>query len=159
MLCARASIRDGVASGLAIGAGAALVDVGYAALGVAGAATLLDRTGLRTVLGLVGVAFLIWLGARAFRVSLLATAANPMTIASWAAIFAAASAAAAVAAADTPAFLAGIGLGSLGWFTLLATTLGLLRRRVGPTALRVVDAVSGLGLVGFGGALALRVVA
>ena len=53
-----------MAVGLGVGAGAALVDLLYAGLGVAGAATLLAAVGLRVLLGLAGAAVLILIGAR-----------------------------------------------------------------------------------------------
>src|SRR3954449_4326698 len=62
LLCARSSLRYGVRSGLAIGAGAALVDFVYAVLGVLGAAQLIRITAVRVGLGLVGAAFLVCLG-------------------------------------------------------------------------------------------------
>src|SRR3954468_5980118 len=61
LLCARSSLRYGARSGLAIGAGAALVDLCYAVLG---AAQLVRITPVRFGLGLAGAAFLCWLGAR-----------------------------------------------------------------------------------------------
>ena len=123
----------------------------------------------RLALGLVGAAVLIGLGARtlysAFRVrlggevdaevatprrafltSLAGTASNPLTIASWAAIFAAASGAVLL--------VAGVGLGSLVWVSALATGTALARRTIGQRAIRAADAIAGLDLVGFGGALA-----
>ena len=54
LLCARSVLRHGWHVGAAIGAGAALIDVTYASLGVAGTARLLDLAGLRVILGLVG---------------------------------------------------------------------------------------------------------
>src|SRR5204863_8839325 len=110
LLCVRSTLRHGFGVGAAIGAGAALVDTAYAALGVAGASALLTIDALRLALGLVGAAVLAVLGARtlwsafrvrlggeaedevasprrAFATSLAATASNPLTIASWAAIF------------------------------------------------------------------------
>ena len=88
---------------------------------------------------------------RAFATAVAATASNPATIASWAAIFAAAS----VSAADAPAFLvAGVGVGSLCWVTLLATGTATARRAVGAKAIRIADVVAGVGLVVFGCALA-----
>jgi threonine/homoserine/homoserine lactone efflux protein len=182
LLCARSSLRFGFGSGFAIGLGAAIVDLVYAALGVAGAASLLELTGLRVAFGLVGAAVLVFLGARtlwsafrirsglefdsevarpraALRTSLLATASNPMTIASWAAIFAAASAAR-VAGSDLGAALlvGAVGLGSLSWFSILAGTLTLLRRRIGPRVLRAADAGAGVGLIGFGGVLGYQAI-
>ena len=174
----RSTLRRGWAVGLAIGAGIALVDALYAAAGAAGAAPLLTIGPLRAVLGLAGAAVLIVLGARtlhsAFRVrhglelatevtaprrafltALGGTASNPSTIASWAAIFAAASVA---GAADTTsgavALVAGVGLGSLVWVTVLASVVAVARRAAGDRALRTADAIAGAGLLGFGGALA-----
>jgi threonine/homoserine/homoserine lactone efflux protein len=175
LLCARSSLRYGARSGLAIGAGAALVDFFYAVLGVLGAAQLVRITPVRLGLGLAGAAFLCWLGARtawqatriragaeadgevlapraAFRTSVIATASNPITIASWAAIFSAASVG---HVADTTAgaavLLLGIGLGSFAWFAVLSTVTGrLIRRRVSARALRIADVLSGSGIAAFG---------
>jgi putative LysE/RhtB family amino acid efflux pump len=182
LLCARSVLRHGWQVGAAIGAGAAIIDVTYASLGVAGTARLLDLAGLRIVLGFVGATVLIALGAktlwsarrirdggeateevqspkRAIRVALVATASNPMTIASWAALFAAASAAnVTTSAATTSTFLAGIGTGSLSWFLILASGMALLRRRIGPRAIQSADVVAGLGVMAFGGLLAFRTV-
>jgi putative LysE/RhtB family amino acid efflux pump len=180
LLCARSSMRYGLRVGLAIGGGAALVDLTYACLGAAGAARLLDVPGLRVVLGLIGAAVLVWLGARtlwaslrvrsgaeaevevaspraAFATSLAATASNPLTIASWAAVFAAASVGEVTATAGaTLVFVLAIGIGSLAWFTALALGFSLVGRRAGPRSQRTVDAFAGAGLVGFGGLLAWR---
>jgi threonine/homoserine/homoserine lactone efflux protein len=132
LLCARSVLRGRLATGLAVGAGAALVDLAYACLGVAGAAPLL-------------------------RVSLAATASNPLTIASWAAVFAAASAASvATSTATTSAMLTGIGVGSFAWFSILSLAMTALRRRIGDRGLRAADALAGLGLLGFGGLLGWR---
>ena len=154
-----------------------MVDVAYASLGVAGTARLLTSPALRTWLGLGGAAVLVAMGARtlvsawrarlgaetpgevaslrALRTSLAATASNPLTIGSWAAIFAAASAASvATDTASTVTLLAGVGLGTLGWFTFLSLVLTVVRRRIGERGgLRLADVVAGLGLIGFGGLL------
>ena len=175
----RSTLRAGAGVGLAIGAGVALVDTAYAAAGAVGAAGLLALEPLRLAAGLAGAVVLAVLGARtlwsAFRVRLggeadaevasprraflttiAATASNPLTIASWAAIFAAASTAGAVEEGGVGLLLAGVGLGSLTWMTLLAAGVSLARRAVGDRALRVVDALAGTGLLAFGGALAWR---
>jgi putative LysE/RhtB family amino acid efflux pump len=180
LFCARTSLRSGLAAGVAVGAGAALVDFCYACLGVAGAAGLLRISGLRIGLGLLGAAVLVAMGARtlwsawrvrlgaeredevatplaAFRTSVAATASNPLTIASWGAVFAAASTARFTSTpASTLALLVGVGVGSMAWFTVLAGGLQLLGRRIGDRGLRVVDVVAGAGLLGFGGLLAVR---
>jgi putative LysE/RhtB family amino acid efflux pump len=180
VLCARSALRGGAAIGIAIGVGAAVVDALYAALGVAGASALLQIDGVRVGLGLAGAAFLAFLGLRtlwsafrirlggetdegvstprrAFLTSLAATASNPMTIASWAAVFTAASTADLVQSGSSAASLvAGVAAGTFTWFTALSLGLSLTRGRVGPRLLTVVDAVSGIVLLGFAGVLAAR---
>jgi putative LysE/RhtB family amino acid efflux pump len=178
----RSTLRGGWAVGLAIGAGIALVDALYAAAGAAGAAPLRAIDPVRLALGLAGAAVLVVLGARtlysafrvrhggevhaevatpwrAFATALAGTASNPATIASWAAIFAAASVA---GAADSPGgavlLIAGVGLGSLAWVSALATGTAVARRAAGGRAMRIADAIAGLGLVAFGGALAVGAV-
>src|SRR4051794_40948316 len=155
----RSTLRGSVQVGLAIGAGIAVIDGLYAALGAAGASALLEIDPVRTAFGLLGAAVLVWLGGRAppsafpirarveaadevasprraFATSLAATASNPLTIASWAAVFAAASTASAAGhGAGAVALVAGVGLGSLTWCSLLAAAVAAGRRRVGPRLL------------------------
>lgn len=174
----RSTLRAGWIVGIAIGAGIALVDALYAAAGAAGAAPFLTIDPVRVILGLTGACVLVGLGVktlysafrvrhggeidaeiasagRAFMTSMACTASNPLTIASWAAIFAAASAAGAASTAGGAVLLVvGAGLGSLAWVVALATATAVARRRIGERAVRVADAVAGLGLIGFGGALA-----
>jgi putative LysE/RhtB family amino acid efflux pump len=180
LLLIRSVMRGALAAGLAIGAGAAVVDTLYACLGVAGAAPLVAVDAIRIGLGILGAAVLVVLGVRtlwsamrvrlggemadevatprrAFATSLAATASNPFTIVSWAAIFAAASTA--DAASTTPgtiALVAGIGAGSICWFTILACGVAVARRRIGDRLLRAVDLCAGAGLVLFGALLGLR---
>jgi putative LysE/RhtB family amino acid efflux pump len=171
----RSTLRAGLLTGLGVGAGIALVDALYAAAGAAGAAPLLLIDPVRVALGLVGAGVLVWLGGRtlvaawnvragvdgaaaqspytAFRTSLTATASNPSTIVSWAAIFAAASATAGTAAVP---LVAGVGLGSLTWMTLLALATASVRRAIGVRAIRVADGIAGVGLITFGGVLGWR---
>jgi putative LysE/RhtB family amino acid efflux pump len=179
LLAIRSTLRSGVLVGLAIGAGVAVIDTLYAAAGAAGAAGLLAIEPLRLAFGILGAAVLAVLGARtlwsAFRIrmggesreelatpraafvtALAATASNPLTIASWAAVFAAASTAGAAQGGGAALLLAGVGLGSLTWMTILAGGISLARRRVGPRLLRAVDGVAGAGVLGFGGLLAYR---
>jgi putative LysE/RhtB family amino acid efflux pump len=179
LLCARMTLRVGAASGLAIGVGAAVVDLVYAALGAAGVAPLLAVPALRLALGVVGGAVLVVLGVRtlrtafrvrlgaelpeetrspraALRTGLLATASNPSTIASWAAVFGAASAGSAVrGTAGAVALVLGVGLGSLVWHAVLVGGMRLLRGRVGDRTLRTVDGLAGTVLVGGGVALGI----
>ena len=180
LLAIRSTLRSGVTVGLAMGAAVAIIDTAYAAAGAAGAAGLLAIEPLRLAFGVLGAVVLAVLGARtlysAFRVrlggeardevatpraafltTLAATASNPLTIASWAAVFAAASTAGAAAEGGGAALLlAGVGLGSLTWMTLLAGGVSVAGRWVGPRMLRTVDGVAGAGILGFGGLLAFR---
>jgi putative LysE/RhtB family amino acid efflux pump len=182
LLCARSVLRGTASIGIAIGAGAALIDALYAALGVLGASALLEIDALRIALGLVGAAFLAYLGARtlwsafrirlggevpeevstprrAFLTSLAATASNPMTIASWAAIFTAASTADLVGEGFTAsALVAGVAVGTFSWFFALSLALSVVRRRVGERLLIAVDVVSGVALLGFAALLGWRTV-
>ena len=176
----RSTLRGTLAIGLAIGAGIAIVDALYATAGAAGAAPVLSIDSVRTVLGLVGAVVLIALGVRtlwsafrvrlggefdsevasprrAFATSLAATASNPLTIASWAAVFAAASTAGIASSTHSAmAFVAGVGIGSMTWVTLLALGVAASRARVGPRLLKTLDAAAGTAIVGFGGLLAWR---
>lgn len=185
LLCVRSVLRGALTSGFAIGAGAALVDLLYAGLGLAGAASLLEVEALRVAFGVTGALVLGYLGARtlwtAFRVRLggelheevasprrafatavAATASNPLTIATWAAIFTAASAAAvgdaATSASGAALMLGGVALGTLTAFTALSTAVALVRDRFGPRLLATVDAVAGSGLLGFAGVLGWRAI-
>jgi putative LysE/RhtB family amino acid efflux pump len=180
LLLIRTTLRGAPASGLAIGAGAAVIDTAYATLGALGAGRLLTVEALRLAIGLVGAAVLAWIGIRtiwsAFRVrlggeadeevarprrafitALAATASNPMTILSWGAVFAAAATAdAASSTSRAVALLAGVGIGSISWFAILTTAVSLARRRVGDRLLRAVDAGAGIGILGFAGLLGVR---
>jgi putative LysE/RhtB family amino acid efflux pump len=183
LLCMRSVLRGRFVVGVAIGAGAAVIDALYAALGAAGATALLQIDAVRLALGIVGAcvlgtiglrtlhaAFRVRLGGeadeevgsprRAFLTSLGATASNPLTIASWAAAFSAASTAALAGTASSALVLVvGVGMGTLVWFTILSSSLALARRRVGPRLLVTVDAVSGAAILGFAGLLGYRTIA
>jgi threonine/homoserine/homoserine lactone efflux protein len=50
--------------------------------------------------------------------------------------------------------VAGVGLGSAAWDSILATATALVRRIARPGFLRAVDLVAGIGLIAFGVALA-----
>jgi putative LysE/RhtB family amino acid efflux pump len=183
LLCVRSVLRGAFRTGVAIGAGAALIDLLYASLGLAGAASLLEIDALRVVLGIAGALVLGVIGARtlwaafrvrlggetaeelatprrAFTTALAATASNPLTIATWAAIFGAASAAAVGDAANSAAgaamMLGGVALGTLAAFSVLSLLVTLVRGRFGPRLLAAVDGVAGAGLLGFAGLLGWR---
>jgi putative LysE/RhtB family amino acid efflux pump len=180
LLCIRTVLRGALATGIAIGAGAAVIDAVYAALGALGAAQLLAIDPLRLAFGIAGAvvlgvlgmrtlwsAFRVRLGGetadeiatprRAFLTSLAATASNPTTIASWAAVFAAASTASAVGGTgETTLLVIGVGCGTLTWFTTLSLGLAAVRGRVGDRLLRAVDIGSGIGIMAFAGAMGMK---
>ena len=178
----RSTLRGSLRTGLAIGAGIAVIDVLYAGVAAAGLAPVLGTVVVRVVLGVLGSAVLLALGMRtlwsalrvragaewdeevrtpwrAFVTSLGATATNPLTIALWTGGFAAAGAAAHVhSGPPAVALLFGIGLGSLAWFTILSSAVSVSRRWLRPPVLRGVDACAGLALTGFGALLAYRTI-
>lgn len=180
LLLIRSTLRGTLRVGLAIGAGIAVIDTLYAAVGAAGVAPVLTLGTVRTILGLIGAGVLMLLGARtlisamrvrlggelaeevlvprrAFLTALAATASNPLTVASWAAIFASATTAGAAGSAPASvALVAGIGLGSLTAVSGLALATSVARRWVGQRAMRVLDGAAGAGLLGFGGLLGAR---
>src|SRR5262245_11828033 len=156
------------------------IDLLYAAVGLAGVGTLLNTSSMRLWLGLVSAAVLIVIGAktfwigwrarfgleladdvvapsRAFLTAVAATALNPLTIALWTASFpAAAPAQATSSAAAAAALLLGVGLGTLTWYGGFSTAVALIRNRVGPRLLRLVDIAAGAGLIAFGSLLGYR---
>jgi threonine/homoserine/homoserine lactone efflux protein len=182
LLLIRSVLRGAFLSGLAIGAGAAIIDTTYASLGALGVGRLLSIEALRLTLGIAGSLVLAWFAFRtlrdAFRVrlggelpseiasprralatSLAATASNPLTIISWAAAFSAAStAAAAHSTSSSIALVAGVGIGSISWFVILACGLALAHRKVGERFVQWVDFGAGFGLLGFAGVLGYKTV-
>ena len=183
LLCIRSVLRGAFRAGIAIGAGAALIDLLYAALGLAGAARLLELEELRIAFGLLGAGVLAYIGyrtlwaafrvrlggeseaevatpRRAFATAVAATASNPLTIATWAAIFTAAGAAAvgdaAASASGAATLLGGVALGTLTAFSLLSLLVAAVRGRFGPRLMAAVDVVAGAGLLGFAGLLGWR---
>lgn len=171
-----------VAVGLAMAGAVAAIDLMYATLGLAGVGKLLSGGTLRLALGAASAAILVALGIRtmrlgfrarfgleaahevveprrAFATAVAATALNPLTIALWTISFpAAAPAAARGSSTDAVAVLAGVALGTLTWYCGFATTVALLRRRIGPRLLAAIDVLTGLGLGLFGSLLAVRTV-
>jgi putative LysE/RhtB family amino acid efflux pump len=175
----RSTLRSGWRVGFAIGAGIASIDGLYAAAGAGGATPLLTIHPVRIALGLAGALVLVVLGVRtlysavrvrvgaelrsetasprrAFLTALGGTASNPSTIVSWGAIFAAASTSGLVhTTASAILLVTGVAIGSLTWVTMLATGVSLAGRSLSPRAIRITDGVAGVGMVGFGGVLAL----
>lgn len=172
VLCIRRTLADGRAAGFVSGLGAASADTIYglvAALGLGAVAEALAGAGIW--LRLLGGLFLCYLGLRtllerpaerpaaatgrglagAYASTFLLTITNPATILSFAAVFAGLGAAGGVGGAGSALLLvAGVFLGSAAWWLLLSSGVGLLRDRLTPRALRWVNIVAGLVILGFG---------
>jgi threonine/homoserine/homoserine lactone efflux protein len=168
LLCVTSGIRNGAAPALGVGLGAALVDGLYAlAAGLGVAALIAGRT--EAVFQIVGgVALLVIatvlartrgsIGGRAMtsfggglRVSFAATLANPSTIVYWAGAFAATVPSLGLTRIETAAVLpAGVAIGSLAWFTLLAIASATLGSRIGDEVLSTVALVGALGIGVYG---------
>jgi putative LysE/RhtB family amino acid efflux pump len=173
LLIVRSVLRGDFRIGMAMAAAVSLVDLGYAAVGLAGVARAFEETdGVRVVFGIVGAAILvviglraIWIGfrarfgletreevgtpRRAFLTAFAATAFNPLTIALWTAA-APAAVSGARSSTGTAALLVGVGLGTLTWYTAFSGAIALARRRIGPRLLAAVDVSAGAGILGFG---------
>lgn len=180
LLCIRTATRSGFGPAAAIGAGAATVDVVYAALGVLGAAALIQIEPVGLVLGFAGAGVLAWMGLRtlrdawrirlggevagevlsataSYRTGLVATASNPLTIVSWAAIFGAAATASLLdSTAAAASLLLGVMIGSAAWFVFLSLVASRLGARLGRRALWGIDVTAGVGLLGFAALLGVR---
>jgi threonine/homoserine/homoserine lactone efflux protein len=174
VLVIRRTLAVGPRAGLVSGLGAATADAGYGLVAVLGLAVvtrpLLAHADL---LRLAGGVFLCAFGVHTFLASparsaatdapigrlwsaylstLALTVTNPLTILSFAAAFAG------LGLLATNGRGAGAGiilviavfLGSAFWWLLLSSGVGLLRGRLGVAALRAINWISGLLLVGFG---------
>jgi putative LysE/RhtB family amino acid efflux pump len=180
LLIVRSVVRGNFRIGLAMATAVALVDLGYAALGLAGFARVLEHTeAVRLAFGFVGAAVLVaiglrtmWIGfrarfgletdeevaapRRAFATAFAATALNPLTIALWTAAASAAVSGGSRTAAGTVALLVGVGFGTLTWYTAFAGAVAVTRRRIGPRLLAAIDIGAGAGILGFGAYLGIR---
>ena len=174
VLVIRRTLAAGPLTGLISGLGAATADAGYGLVAVLGlAAVTRPLVAHADLLRLVGGVFLCAFGLRtllarpagpvpqaaavgrmwsAYLSTLALTITNPLTILSFAAAFAGLGV---VAAAQRGAgagliLVCAVFFGSALWWTLLSGGVGLLRGSLGTAALRAVNWVSGLLLVGFG---------
>jgi threonine/homoserine/homoserine lactone efflux protein len=170
VLCMQRTLAHGARIGFVSGLGAALADGVYGALGAFGVAAVTRLfVSLATPLGLAGALFLALLGwrslrqggsaatgrdparpgsARAFASVFALTLSNPMTILSFMAVFSALGASAPEAAAPATMVL-GVVAGSALWWLCLASTVALLRQRIGAPVMRHINQAAGWLLIGF----------
>ena len=170
VLALTSGLRHGFAPAFGVAIGVAVVDGLYALLAGFGLAALVPEHGLQVVGGValvvIGAGMVKLAGGEAtafatFRrgltVALLATLANPLTIVSWAAAFTAVVPELDVSPAETATVLPlSVSLGTLTWFTILATGSTVLGRRLGPRVLRTVSVVAGVAVALFGVAFVVR---
>ncbi len=172
LLCLRTTLAYGFAPGLMGGLGVAAGDAFYAsiaAFGLQAAAVLL--TGQSLWLGLMGGLYLVWFGIatmrqplpqtaagegtrqglRTFVTTFLLTLANPPTVMIFAAMFASLGLVEAQAGTATAlAVVAGVTLGSAGWWVLFAAVVDRMRGRLHGPLFLWVNRISGAALAGFG---------
>lgn len=172
VLCIRRTLAGGRLTGFVSGLGAATADLIYGTVAVLGLTAMADLlVGVSFWTRLVGGLFLCYLGARtlreapaerpaeasarglagAYASTLLLTITNPATIIAFAAVFAGLGAASAARGyGEGMLLVAGVFTGSALWWLILSGLAGLLRSRLTPRALRVVNIVAGAIILGFG---------
>jgi threonine/homoserine/homoserine lactone efflux protein len=171
VLCIRRSLAYGRTLGLVTGLGAATADAAYGAVAAFGLATISNfLIGQRWWLGFLGGLFLCYLGVRtflsppakqdaevhggklfsAYLSTLFLTLANPMTILSFIAVFAGFGLAATPDYGSASLLVAGVFLGSAGWWLMLSSGVALLRSRLDTGWMRVVNRLSGGLILAFG---------
>ena len=172
LLCLRTTLTHGFVPGLMGGMGVAAGDAFYASLAAFGlqAATAV-LTGQSLWLAVLGGAYLVWFGVGVVRQPLPATAAgegqrkglatlvitflltlaNPPTIMIFAAMFAGLGLVEAHGGTATAlAVVAGVTVGSAGWWLLFATVVDRMRGRLQGPVFIWVNRISGAALAGFG---------
>jgi len=178
VLCIRRTLLNGVRSGLATGAGAAVADACYGAVagfGLTAISSFLQK--IATPLQLLGGVFLLYLGirtflqkpaadgagegkkrlhkwgevARDFSSTVFLTLTNPATILSFVAIFAGLG-----IVQGAPDYrlaglmVLGVFLGSLAWWCILAGGIGLMRHKLDARMMKAANIISALIIGGFG---------
>ncbi len=167
-LAIRRTLQDGRAAGLVTGLGAASADSVYGAAAACGLAALAGPVAAASVwLRWAGGVFLIGYGIRllaarrrekpaapagasggAFLSAFLLTLANPMTILAFAAMLGSFGAAGAAGAAFTT--VAGVFLGSMAWWTLLASLVAAAAAKLDGRWFATLDRACGCALAAFG---------
>jgi threonine/homoserine/homoserine lactone efflux protein len=173
VLCIRRTLAEGRLPGLLTGLGAATADAVYgcvAGFGITVVSSLLISQ--QTRLGLLGGLFLCYLGVRtlwskpaeqaakatstgllgSYSSTFLLTLTNPMTIISFAAIFSGLGIVNANQSHLSAAILVlGVFTGSATWWLVLSSLVSLFRARLdNPGALRWINIISGLIILGVG---------
>ena len=171
-LCIRRTLTEGRLSGLVSGLGAATADATYGCVAAFGLTIVSGfLVSQQMWLRLIGGLFLCYLGLRtllsrpaeraatvegrgllgAYASTLFLTLTNPTTILSFVAIFAGLGIGGATGGfLAAAALVLGVFLGSALWWLILSWGVSLFRKRFTPRALRWVNVVSGMVILGFG---------
>jgi threonine/homoserine/homoserine lactone efflux protein len=179
LLCIQRTIAHGPRIGFASGLGAATADATYGAIGAFGLATVTSYfVALTTPLAVFGALFLVWMGlkllravpsasaanasngvfaGKAFFSVFLLTLANPMTILSFIAVFAVIAGPVANTPSAAAIMVLGVFFGSAFWWLLLACGVALVRHKIGPGVMILVNRIGGCILLGFAGWQLLRI--
>lgn len=178
------AIRRGLSGGywsvLRLEFGSLIGDATWAALALAGAAVIVQQPVARTALGIVGSLLLVWLASEALRsarsgelpkaaadshhrdfvTGALLSLTNPLSVAFWLGVGGASVAT--QEATPTPADFAVFFVGFLGacvvYCFAAAAVIGSARSLLSPPFFRVLNLVSGLGLLFFAVSLFVKVV-
>lgn len=171
VLCIRRTLAHGRTIGLATGLGAATADAFYGAVAAFGLTAITSFvTGHAAGLRLVGGAVLLVLGWRtfvaepndcnapdearawpAYASTFVLTLTNPTTIISFTAVFAGLGLAGTGGGGTEAAWLVlGVFCGSAAWWLILSGVVSLVRERVGTSAMRTINRVSGAIIAGLG---------
>ncbi|NBD25993.1 LysE family translocator [Paenibacillus glycinis] len=170
ILCMRRTLNQGRRFGLASGLGAASADGIYGFVAAFGFGAVIARmVALQSIVALLGGLFLCYLGLRSFRsggdrsaeagrsgslagaylTKFFLTLANPMTILSFLGIFAGLNAMEA-SSSGLAVLVLSVFAGSAAWWLCLSLIVGAARKTLHAAAMRWVDRLSGLLLIGFG---------
>ena len=175
LLCINRTLQHGLFAGLCVGAGIATGDAAYGAVAAFGFTAITDfLVSTALVLRLVGGAFLIWMGVQSWRMAGLPrtarttsaarglardylvavglTLTNPATILSFIAAFGALGLA--TRGGGATALVAGVFLGSAGWWLGLCTVVAVARRALTRSSMAWIDRLSAIILILFGAAAA-----
>ena len=174
LLCIRRSLARGPWVGIAGGLGTAVADAAYAAVaafGLTAVSTALSAIALP--LQCAGIVVLAMIGVRTFRSAppradeeaqlphaglfaqtFFLTLTNPATILSFAAMFAGLGLVAGGDAARAGMLVAGTFTGSLAWWILLGSAVGVLRHHLTPQRLLLVNRAAGVMILAFAAVLA-----
>jgi threonine/homoserine/homoserine lactone efflux protein len=172
VLCIRRTLSDGRFVGILSGLGAATADAFYGCIAGFGLTFISNfLISQRFVIRLVGGLFMCFLGIKTFLTkpafeathvkhqgllgayasTFFLTLTNPMTILSFAAIFAGLGLAGSRSSFFSAGVLVfGVFCGSTTWWLMLSSLIGLFRTKFNYSAMRWVNRVSGIVILGFG---------